>query len=78
LAKEYHFVSLLQRQIAIANAGGEGCFVCVAMGGDQITELRNELDEHREIKDAAVSRDADAAVEVLMEHYRFTADIIRD
>ena len=39
---------------------------------------RNELDEHREIKDAAVARDADAAVDVLMEHYRRTADIIRD
>ena len=69
---------LLQRQIAIANADGEAGSVCLEMDGDQITELRNELDEHREIKDAAVSRDADAAVEVLMEHYRFTADIIRD
>jgi GntR family transcriptional regulator, carbon starvation induced regulator len=39
---------------------------------------RNELDEHKAIMNAAVSRDADTAVEVLMEHYRRTADIIRD
>lgn len=39
---------------------------------------RNELDEHKAIMDAAVARDADKAVEVLMDHYRRTADIIRD
>lgn len=39
---------------------------------------RNELDEHKAIMDAAVARDADRAVEVLMDHYRRTADIIRD
>lgn len=39
---------------------------------------RNELDEHKAIMDAAVNRDADSAVEVLMDHYRRTADIIRE
>lgn len=39
---------------------------------------RNELDEHQAIMDAAVNRNADRAVEVLMDHYRRTADIIRD
>jgi DNA-binding GntR family transcriptional regulator len=39
---------------------------------------RNELDEHQAIMDAAVNRNADGAVEVLMDHYRRTADIIRD
>lgn len=39
---------------------------------------RNELDEHKAIMDAAVSRNAERAVEGLMEHYRRTADIIRD
>jgi len=39
---------------------------------------RNELDEHKTIMDAAVNRDADSAVEVLMDHYRRTADIIRE
>jgi DNA-binding GntR family transcriptional regulator len=39
---------------------------------------RNELDEHQAIMTAAVNRDADRAVEVLMDHYRRTADIIRD
>lgn len=39
---------------------------------------RNELDEHKAIMDAAVNRNADGAVEVLMDHYRRTADIIRD
>ena len=39
---------------------------------------RNELDEHKAIMDAAVNRDSDRAVEVLMDHYRRTAEIIRD
>ena len=39
---------------------------------------RNELDEHKAIMDAAVNRKPDAAVEVLIDHYRRTADIIRD
>lgn len=39
---------------------------------------RNELDEHKAIMDAAVNRNADQAVDVLMDHYRRTADIIRD
>ena len=39
---------------------------------------RNELDEHKAIMDAAVNRDSDRAVEVLMDHYRRTAAIIRD
>ena len=39
---------------------------------------RNELDEHQTIMNAAVARDADTAVEALMEHYRRTAGIIRD
>jgi GntR family carbon starvation induced transcriptional regulator len=39
---------------------------------------RNELDEHKAIMDAAVNRNADGAVDVLMDHYRRTADIIRD
>lgn len=39
---------------------------------------RNELDEHKAIMDAAVNRDPDRAVAVLMDHYRRTAEIIRD
>jgi DNA-binding GntR family transcriptional regulator len=39
---------------------------------------RNELDEHKAIMDAAVNRDSDRAVEVLTDHYRRTAEIIRD
>ena len=39
---------------------------------------RNELDEHKAIMDAAVNRKPDDAVEVLVGHYRRTADIIRD
>ena len=39
---------------------------------------RNELDEHKAIMGAAVNRDPDRAVEVLMDHYRRTAEIIRD
>jgi len=39
---------------------------------------RDELDEHKAIMDAAVNRDPERAVEVLMDHYRRTAEIIRD
>lgn len=39
---------------------------------------RNELDEHQTIMNAAVARDADTAVEALMDHFRRTAGIIRD
>jgi GntR family carbon starvation induced transcriptional regulator len=39
---------------------------------------RNELDEHRAIMDAAIARDADAAVAALTAHYHRTAGIIRD
>ena len=39
---------------------------------------RNELDEHKAIMDAAVNRNAERAVEGLMEHYRRTGDIIRE
>lgn len=39
---------------------------------------RNELDEHMAIKDAAVARDADAAVKILTDHYRLTASVIRN
>ena len=39
---------------------------------------RNELDEHQTIMNAAVARDADTAVEALLDHYRRTAGIIRD
>ena len=39
---------------------------------------RNGLDEHKVIMDAAVNRKPDDAVEVLVDHYRRTADIIRD
>lgn len=38
---------------------------------------RAELDEHRAIMDAALARNAEAAVEALTDHYRRTGDIIR-
>tara|TARA_R110000787_G_scaffold92987_2_gene195186 strand:- start:48 stop:746 length:699 start_codon:yes stop_codon:yes gene_type:complete len=38
---------------------------------------RNQHDEHIAIKEAALARDADAAVDALLSHYRLTADIIR-
>lgn len=37
---------------------------------------RHELDEHRAIRDAALDRDADTAVELLTAHYRVTGDIV--
>lgn len=37
---------------------------------------RHELDEHRAIRDAALDRDADRAVELLHAHYRITANIV--
>ncbi len=39
-------------------------------------QQRNELDEHREIMDSAITGDADAAVSALAAHYRRTAGII--
>jgi len=42
---------------------------------DHVLE-RNELDEHRAIVDACLSRDADRAVEVLRHHYGQTFDAI--
>jgi DNA-binding GntR family transcriptional regulator len=37
---------------------------------------RHELDEHRELQDAVLARDADKAVELLTSHYQVTADIV--
>jgi DNA-binding GntR family transcriptional regulator len=37
---------------------------------------RHELDEHREIQDAVIQRNADLAVELLNKHYQKTADIV--
>ena len=37
---------------------------------------RHELDEHRAIRDAALDRDAEKAVELLTAHYRVTGDIV--
>ncbi len=37
---------------------------------------RHELDEHRAIRDAALDRDADKAVELLRAHYRITGEIV--
>lgn len=37
---------------------------------------RHELEEHREIQDAALKRDADLAVSLLNKHYKVTADIV--
>jgi DNA-binding GntR family transcriptional regulator len=37
---------------------------------------RHELDEHRLIQDAAIARDADKAVELLISHYQVTLDIV--
>ncbi len=36
---------------------------------------RHELEEHRELQDAALNRDADLAVALLHKHYRVTSDI---
>jgi DNA-binding GntR family transcriptional regulator len=40
------------------------------------TEPRNVSDEHRELLDLAIARDADAAVEALSRHLTLTRDII--
>lgn len=37
---------------------------------------RHELEEHRELQQAALSRDADLAVELLHKHYTITAEIL--
>ena len=37
---------------------------------------RHELDEHKEIHDAVLDRDADKAVELLQHHFKVTAEII--
>ncbi len=39
---------------------------------------RHELDEHRELQDAALNRDADKAVDLLMRHYEVTSKILID
>ena len=36
----------------------------------------HELEEHREIQDAALNRDADLAVELLDHHYKVTTEIV--
>jgi len=36
----------------------------------------HELDEHRELHDAVLNRDADLAVDLLKAHYQVTADIL--
>lgn len=38
---------------------------------------RNDVDEHRAIMEAAVSRDANLAVELLTQHFRLTATLVR-
>lgn len=37
---------------------------------------RHEFDEHRDMHDAVLDRDADKAVSLLLQHYRVTADVI--
>jgi DNA-binding GntR family transcriptional regulator len=37
---------------------------------------RHELEEHRELQDAVLNRDADTAVELLRKHYTVTAEIL--
>ena len=37
---------------------------------------RHELDEHRELQDAVLGRDADKAVELLKQHYQVTSKIL--
>ncbi|MGI9270516.1 MAG: GntR family transcriptional regulator [Woeseiaceae bacterium] len=37
---------------------------------------RHELEEHRELQDAVLSRDADKAVELLRKHYTVTSEIL--
>ncbi len=44
----------------------------------EVVEYRegHELDEHRELQEAALSRDADLAVELLKKHYKMTSEIL--
>lgn len=44
----------------------------------EVVEYRegHELDEHRKLQDAALSRDADLAVALLDQHYKVTVDIL--
>lgn len=37
---------------------------------------RHELDEHRELQEVALNRDADLAVELLKKHYKVTSEIL--
>ena len=37
---------------------------------------RHELEEHRELQEAVLNRDADRAVELLTKHYTITSDIV--
>ena len=37
---------------------------------------RHELEEHRELQDAVLNRDADKAVELLRKHYTVTSEIL--
>lgn len=39
---------------------------------------RHELDEHRKLHDATIARDAEAAVELLKQHYEVTSNILLD
>lgn len=39
---------------------------------------RHELEEHRELQQAALNRDADLAVELLRKHYNITSEILLD
>lgn len=41
------------------------------------SHTRNDGDEHRIIMEAAVSRDADRAVGLLVQHFRLTSDLVR-
>lgn len=37
---------------------------------------RHELEEHRELQEAALNRDADRAIELLTKHYKVTSEIV--
>ena len=39
---------------------------------------RHELDEHRQLHDATIARDAETAVKLLKEHYEVTSNILLD
>jgi DNA-binding GntR family transcriptional regulator len=39
---------------------------------------RHELEEHRELQQAVLDRDADLAVEMLNKHYTITSEIVID